>query len=89
MARRHRERNKGFRIDRAGEARISLDDHRHPAADDVSERGRGAARVGHDLQFDAGPAVQEQARQVGDASYAGRGKTDFAGMLLGACDQIG
>ncbi len=76
------------RLDRAGQAGISFNDQRDTAAHHVGECGRRAPGVRHDLQFDIGPALQKQTRQVRYSSNPGRRKRNLIGILLGARDQI-
>jgi hypothetical protein len=64
MRRSDGEHIEGVRLNGAGNAGIAFDDQRHAVADDVSERGCKAASIGHDLQFDAGAAFQQQASQM-------------------------
>ena len=72
----------------ACETGITFDNQRHATANHVSECGRGAAGIGHRLQFDAGPNFQKQSGQMRYSPDSGRCKRDFAGMLLGAGNQL-
>ena len=76
------------RLQSAGEAGVGIEHDLHAAGREIAERLRRAAGVGNHLQLHAGAHLEQLHGQMRDAAASGGGVGDFAGLLLGARDQL-